>query len=244
MNTLVTTVLPTAIAAALLAWSPVRAGTPPVDPQIEREVVTSYGFEQGHPDMKYRRLGAEARERGEPEQAREHFRRASYYADKISQAAYSEMLWKGEGGEADRPLAYAWMDLAAQRGTPSLVGVRERYWSELDAGEREQAVSRGEAIYAEYGDAVAKPRQEREMRRVRMGQTGSRVGGKGALDVCKGPARTNAPGGSCGEPFSRGEYYADRYWEPAAYWRWQEALLEAAHRKAITDAGPPQQLRD
>ena len=209
-----------------------------------QEVVSSPGFLAAHPDLRFRLLGQQAQQRGRWEDARTFYRQAARYADKPSQAALAELTWDGHGEPADRALAYAWMDLAAQRGTVGLVMVRERYWSELDAGERAEAVRKGEAVYAEYGDSVAKPRQEREMRRVRMERTGSRVGGMGALDVCKGAARTNAPGGSCGAPFSQGEYYADRYWEPAAYWRWQGDLLAAPQRQAGTDAGPAEQLRD
>ena len=211
-------------------------------PASEREhdvaaILDSATFLAAHPDMRWRKLGIEARKSGRAEQARDYFRRAASYADKISQAAYAEMLWKGEGGAADRPLAYAWMDLAAQRGTPVLLVVRERYWTQLSESERERARIVGQAVYAEYGDKVAKPRQEREMRAGLRQMTGSRTGAGGTTRICTGvdrgafssggSDRGQLLGGGCGAPVSGEVFYADRYWQPAAYWAWQNQVLEA-----------------
>jgi hypothetical protein len=200
-------------------------------------ILNSTTFLAAHPDMRWRKLGIEARKAGRAEQARDYFRRAASYADKISQAAYAEMLWKGEGGATDRPLAYAWMDLAAQRGTPALLVVRERYWAQLSEAERERARIVGQAVYAEYGDKVAKPRQEREMRAGIRQMTGSRTGAGGTTRICTGvdrgafssggSDRGNLLGGGCGAPVSGEVFYADHYWQPAAYWAWQNEVLEA-----------------
>src|SRR5690606_37356868 len=100
-----------------------------------------------------------------------------------SQAMVGEMLWKGQGTPVDRPLAYAWMDLAAERGYRGFLGFRERYWEQLDEVEREQAVSQGQAVYARYGDAVAQPRIAAVLRRARSQVTGSRTGFVGSLKI-------------------------------------------------------------
>ncbi|HGM5925234.1 TPA: hypothetical protein ACKP5H_003249 [Stenotrophomonas maltophilia] len=56
------------------------------------------------------------------------------------------MLWNGQGGPADRALGYAWMDLAAERGTEWLVAQRERFWEALSPDERERAVREGRSL--------------------------------------------------------------------------------------------------
>src|SRR3546814_9279963 len=68
----------------------------------------------------------------------------------------AEMLWNGDGVERDRALAYAWMDLAAERGYAGFLGLRERYWSALDEAGRARALEAGQEVYAHYGDAAAR----------------------------------------------------------------------------------------
>ena len=67
------------------------------------------------------------------------FRNAARYGDKLSEQRWPT-CWNGQGGPADRALGYAWMDLAAERGTEWLVVQRERFWEALIADERERAV--------------------------------------------------------------------------------------------------------
>ena len=58
------------------------------------------------------------------------------------------MYWKGLGVVRDRPIGYAWMDLAAERMYPNFTILRERYWSELDQAEQAAAIERGQALLA------------------------------------------------------------------------------------------------
>ncbi|MEE7559597.1 hypothetical protein HH299_07695, partial [Xanthomonas sp. Kuri4-2] len=109
----------------------------------DADFLYSESFLAAHPDQYFRLRGAQARAGGDLAAARRYFRRAARHADKLSQAAYAEMLWNGEGGEPDRALAYAWMDLAAERATPVLLARREHYWAALTAQERERAVRDG-----------------------------------------------------------------------------------------------------
>jgi TPR repeat protein len=198
-------------------------------------VLNDTTFLAGHPDMRWRKLAIDVHKGGNDKRARELFQRAALYADKFSQAAYAEMLWKGKGGEQDRPLAYAWMDLAAQRGSRSLLARREYFWSQLDEAERARAQDVGHAVYARYGDKVAKPRQERDMRVERNKTTGSRTGAAGTGNICTtldasasqgGTGPGSVLGSACGSPISADVYYAPRLWEPAQYWAWQDQLLE------------------
>lgn len=171
---------------------------------IDEDIIGSEGYLSAHPDQRFRLLGMEARKHGRYEAARRHFRQAAHYADKLSQGALAEMYWEGEGGEINRVLAYIWMDLAAERGAPSLLAHRERYWAQMTAEERVMAVAQGPAIYAEYGDGVAKPRLERILSVARRRVTGSRVGWVGKISICIDPSA-----GSCGATVMGEQYYSD-----------------------------------
>lgn len=181
-------------------------------------IEVSEGFLAAHPDIGFRRQGLQAFEDGFLGDAVTYFTRSARYGDKASQAMLAEMHWKGTGVRQDRALAYAWMDLAAERFYPTFLALRERYWSELDADERARSIEVGGPLYAEYGDDVAKPRLERELRLGLRRMTGSRVGYRGGLTIhIPGPA---------GVPIAvRGsQYYAAKYWKPEHYWRWTDEV--------------------
>ncbi|MBO9661557.1 hypothetical protein [Dokdonella sp.] len=198
------------------------------------KIVNSDAFIRAHPDLRFRRSGMEAYERKRFKEAFGYFQDAAHYADKTSQAMVAEMLWNGVGVAQDRSLAYAWMDMAAERNYPSLIVLRERYWSQLDATEQARAVEAGKPVFAKYADDVAKPRLERELQRERYKATGSRLGRVGTLSL---PSQTHVSkqqpqvdGGKATDAmgtFSNfvdgSKYYAAEYWNPKEYWRWQDA---------------------
>lgn len=130
----------------------------------------------GHYNELWRVRALRALKINQPDRARADFERAAGYADKYSQHALSLMYWHGVGGERDRALAYAWSDIAAERGYRDLLLVREKMWLELSEDERERARRIGPEMYARYGDEAARPRQEWEMRKGRNRITGSRLG--------------------------------------------------------------------
>lgn len=204
----------------------------------DADILASRGFLASHPDHYHRQLGIQAMADGRSSQARGYFRQAARYADKLSQGALAEMLWRGEGGAADRALGYAWMDLAAERGTPILVAQRERYWAELTAQERERAVKEGRTIFAEYADKFAKPRLERELRVALKRASGSRVGWVPRASVCVGEFFR----GQCREPIPSARYYQARYWQPEAYWQWQDEILNNPALRGEVDIGPIKQV--
>ena len=72
-------------------------------------------------DLRFRLHGLEEFKAGRHEDAFKFFQRASFYADKPSQGMVAEMLWNGQGVAKDPALAYAWMDLAAERGYVDMV---------------------------------------------------------------------------------------------------------------------------
>lgn len=192
--------------------------------------------------MLYRQLGVEHLRNGHYAAAAKAFKTAARYADKLWQTTYAELLWEGLGVEQDRPLAYAWMDLAAERGNVMLLVKRERYWDALSPQERAKALEVGQAVYAGYGDAVAKPRQERHMARARKSGTGSRLRTRGHSlrillieDLTMGNEinLAHVAGGIDG-----GKYYSGHYWEPEAHWALQERMLnDALQRQGKVHAG-------
>ncbi|HYQ23576.1 hypothetical protein [Stenotrophomonas sp.] len=194
------------------------------------------GFLSGHPDLRFRLLGIEKRDAGKMEQAFGFFQRAGFYADKPSQAMVAEMLWNGTGTPVDRALAYAWMDLAAERGYEGFLDLRERYWSALTPAERERALQEGPAIYARFGDAAARPRIDTALRRERRQATGSRTGMSGNLRIMvPGPAGPMVIDGS--------KFYDDRYWDPVQYQAWQDSVW-AKPKVARVDVGEATQIKE
>ena len=207
----------------------------PRDPASD-PLMLAAGFLDHHPDLRYRLQGMDAYKAGHFAKAYGLYERAAFYGDKPSQGLVAEMLWKGEGVPRDRALAYAWMDLAAERGYRPLLILRERYWNALDDAERAEAVERGTAIYARYGDAVAKPRYANILRRGRMQVTGSRTGFTGNLTIIVPMA-----GGE--QSISGSQFYDPRYWRPEQYWAWQDAVWQNL-REGKVDVGDIESVPD
>lgn len=204
-------VLAIAMAAPLGVWAQAPDAT-------EQQIMASAGFLSAHPDLLNRGRGWAAYSRGDHAEAMTYFRRGARYADKPSQGMVAEMLWNGQGAQRDPVLAYAWMDLAAERGYEGFTILRERYWQALDPAQREAAVERGQAVYAEFGDAVAKPRIATVLRRARNQVTGSRVGMVGNLRI-----EIAGPGG-IPQSIDGSQYYAEKFWDPEAYQAWHDAV--------------------
>ena len=237
------------LAGALPALSAGQEGAKKTDkPKLsdrQKEVLSSETFLSDHPDMLNRIRAMQELERGDPVRAANYFKRAAHYADKQSQAAYAEMLWEGRGVPQDRPAAYAWMDLASERGYTLFLGFREHYWNALYEYERQRAVEVGQGIYAEYGDVVAKPRLEKILKRALRKITGSRTGFVGMLSIV-------IPGPGGGTVIDGSTYYNKRYWEPAQYWQWQKEIVDGAKEgkvivgdlKRTQDDTPPMKKGD
>ena len=204
-----------ALLAAAFTTSAVERVIPP-DP-VEDPLLITAGFLEHHQDLKYRLLGLEAYNQKRHSTALQYFRRASFFADKPSQGMVAEMYWNGEGTPRDPVQAYVWMDLAAERGYQGFVGLRERYWNALSASERARAVEAGQAVYARFGDAAAKPRYEHQLRIGKSQMTGSRTGfNRGVRIEIPGPSGSQAIDGS--------KFYDERYWNAKKYWAWQDKI--------------------
>ncbi len=195
-------------------------------------------FRHAHPDLAGRHDGASHLARGDFSRARVSFERGAYYADKASQAAMAEMLWLGRGGARDRAQAYVWMDLAAERGYPVFLGQRESMWAALTDAERELALTIGDELYSRYGDDVAKPRQERVMRRARTQLIGSRVGadvnpsrtimnGFPVVGKVSGSTLTDADLARINTTQQVRKFFAAEYWTASHWWQRQDAHWNA-----------------
>jgi hypothetical protein len=131
---------------------------------------------RGRPNEEFRVQGLKAYQQHRYDEAMTRFEAAAGYADKYSQHYLSLIHWHGVGTPVDRVQAYIWSDLAAERGNPRLLAIREKMWAQLSAQEQARVPAEGATYYARYGDDIAKPKAENEMRRFARGMTGSRVG--------------------------------------------------------------------
>lgn len=190
--------------------------------KIDPAVLTE-GFLAAHPDLRWRAEGVRSYEKKDYTAALTELTRAAYYGDKPAQAIIAEMYWNGTGVAMDRPLAYAWMDIAAERLYHDFLVRREGFWRALDEAGQRDAIARGQALMAEYGDGVAKPRLEKVLRREMRRVTGSRVGFVGNLTIIP----QTGPMAGTGMTLSGDEYYAPKYWQPEKYWQLQDAIWKA-----------------
>lgn len=146
----------------------------------------SHIFIDAHSDLRFRYKGMEAYSDGHHRDAFHYFRLASRYADKTSQALVGVMYWTGDGVAKDRPLGYAWMDLAASRGYPELQRQRQIYWDQLSEAERAKAQELRPTLEADYGDVAGSNRLTLEIGASRRQVTGSHVGWVGTVTASYG----------------------------------------------------------
>jgi len=194
------------------------------------------GFLNFHPDLQYRSYGIRAYGKKDYERALMLFRRSAFYADKPSQAMIGEMYSRGEGVARDPALAYAWMDLAAERGYIDFTLLRERYWRDMDSAQQARALAEGEAIYARYGDAAAKPRFATQLRKGSKEGVGSRTGFVNNVKI-------NIPGPSGEETIDGSKFKDISYWDADQYWKMQDRIWRNP-AGARVNVGDIQQLGD
>jgi uncharacterized protein len=207
-----------ALVLALAFVAPIGAAlaerSDPPDPTSDPLLLTA-GFLEHHQDLKYRLHGMDAYKKKNFVDAMQFFRRAGFHADKPSQGMVAEMYWNGLGVERDPALAYAWMDLAAERGYRGFLLLREKYWGEMSEADRARAIAEGQALYAKFGDAAAKPRYEFKLRVGRREMTGSRTGFNRGVNI-------EIPGPSGEQAIQGSKFYDERYWDAKKYWAWQD----------------------
>ena len=192
---------------------------------------------KGHPNEEWRLRGLQSYQDGRYEEAVERFERAATYADKYAQHYLSLIYWHGQGVAPDRVRAYIWSDLAAERGNRRLLAIRENMWARLSPEEQAQVAAQGAEFYERYGDPIAKPRAESEIRRFARNMTGSRIGySSQQVDIAQGGPINGSFGNASPSMLLASEavvgttteqqFYAEERTRMAAYWREQDALIE------------------
>ncbi len=211
---------------ALLAVSQAHGSEPGPKSSL---ALASESFLAHHPDIRWRNEGMALYDEGKYESAFKLLMRSASFAEKSSQAMIAEMHWTGTGTEKNLPLAYAWMDLAAERNYNEFVVLREHYWSKLDEAQRAEALRVGKGVYASFGDDVAKTRLARKLERGRRTMTGSRTGFVGPLQIA-----VRVDGGFLN--IGGDEFYADEFWKPSHYFEWKDRVWKET-RKGYVEVG-------
>lgn len=176
-----------AVANAHAAASPPTPAQEAVAVDTDAEALSRfdalYALSADHPNERFRLYGQKAAATGNWGDAARNFRMAARYADKYSQHRLSLMYWHGVGVAEDRVEAYLWADIAAERGYPQFLAIREKMWAELTPAQQAAVAERGPARYAEFGDPAAKKRFADALGHGRMNVTGSHTGFVGFLGV-------------------------------------------------------------
>lgn len=179
-----------------------------------------------HPNELYRLYAAKSAANGDWAHAAKMFRVAARYADKYSQHRLSLLYWHGVGMRADRVEGYIWADLAAERGYPQFLAIREKMWGELTPAQQTEAVTRGKKMYAEFGDPKAKKRFQTALAQGKRKITGSHTGFFNRLYVSTiGPDRQLF--GSIGG-VNLDEMYDQARTDPKKYWEFEDFVWKNA----------------
>ena len=153
-------------------------------------------------------------------EALHYFELGAYYADKPSQFSIGLMHLNGDGVAKDPVTAFAWIDLAAERGYLAFAVTRDRIKATLTPGQLSQAIELRARLSERYGDAVAKPRMAAELREGLSRMTGSRAGfDAGVKFLPQHALGLAASPGLDDETFTicAGGFWAKDCWQPETY---------------------------
>ena len=221
----------------MLSWTGVAMGQANADSAVKPTRVelarvnaledALFSVRDSHPDQRYRNAGIVAYKHGDKALALRLFIKAASYADKVSQAMVAMMYWSGDGIGADRPRAYAWMDLASDRNYRDLLVQRELYWHLLSQTEREQALVIGREIYDEYSDEQGLDRLKLKLSRGMLSVTGSRTGFAGnGYSILKDGGAGSLQDLMGGTHVDFGRMYDPMLWNPGQYARLKDLQWE------------------
>jgi len=160
-----------------------------------------------------------------------YFKIGAYYADKPSQISIGLMYLNGEGVHSDPVMAFAWIDLAAERGYPAYVATRERVRATLSQDQLAQAQDARRTLATKYGDDVAKPRIANELRSGIRQMTGSRAGFDNGVRFLPLDEVFHSGAGSPGMMDARTiceqGFWAKACWQPELYFAMRDRQLNA-----------------
>jgi len=133
--------------------------------------------------------------------AKDKFKVAARWGDKLSQFNLGVMNYHGQGTPQNPARAWAWTKLAAERGYPKMLDMADQMYRGLSRAQRREARAILEnELKPEFGDEVAIERTVARMERERRRATGSRTGAIGALTIIEPSGRTRT-----GREFYRAE---------------------------------------
>jgi len=202
-----------------------------------------YARSADHPNERYRLYGQKAAATGNWGDAARDFRLASRYADKYSQHRLSLMYWHGVGVAEDRVEGYIWADLAAERGYPQFLAIREKMWAELTPAQQAAVAKRGPARYDEFGDPAAKKRFSAALGQGRMNVTGSHTGFVGFLGVST-PDQLQGTLGNVVDGLEIAKIHSPERSDPERYWQredfvWKHAIVKIGEIEVTAPVAPP-----
>lgn len=153
---------------------------------IERDPDLGVGYSEHVPSAREMQRGRRNYQSGNYMRAFGHYLNAAWWADKFAQYNIGVMYLRGEGVEFDPVRAWAWLELAAERGYPDMVLVADDLYRLLD--EEQQREGRRileDELLPDYGDATRVEATARRMERERRKATGTRTGSKAALSALR-----------------------------------------------------------
>jgi hypothetical protein len=157
-----------------------------------------------------------------------YFKLGAYYADKPSQISIGLMYLKGEGVHPDAATAFAWIDLASERGYPAYVATRNHLKANLTQDELARAESVRREIALQYADVVAKSRIANELRAGLRRVTGSRAGFDSGVEFL--PVEELFPSAFLGKKEATvcaHGFWAAECWQPDLYFAMRDRQLNA-----------------
>lgn len=216
------------------------------DPDVQKTMrAMANASTWGHPDQFGEFAGLRYYAHHDYKGALKYFKIGALYADKLSQLSIGLMYLNGEGVGKDPATAFAWLEIAAERGYPEFEATRDRVKASLTPDQLQRADKIHAALAAKYGDAVAQPRMAKQLRLTQMQITGSHTGfdsGITQLSTKSTCGPTVAVGGDitpqagCGGP----SMYAKSRWDPKTYFASRDAEWKATVSVgALQAAGTP-----
>lgn len=205
-----------------------------------------YKLSSNHPNERYRLYGQKAAAAKNWRDAAKAFRIAARYADKYSQHRLSLMHWYGVGVPVDQVEAYVWSDLAAERGYPQFLAIRERMWHALTPEQQAAVARRGAAMYVEFGDAAAKKRFEYALQQDGRQMTGSRTGFDGGVGFVSPERLRGIALSNLNDDIEVAKLHSSSRTDPKRYWQhedraWKNGMVSVGEIEDVNaDAAKPE----
>ena len=217
--------VPAAAMATYLEPDPLRnefSSVAEADAEAVKKFDVRFALSTHHANERYRLYGQTAAADGRLHDAAKFFRIAATYADKYSQLRLSMLYWRGTGVAQDRVEAYVWADLAAERGYPQFLAIREQMWRELTSEQQASALLLGPRLYAHFGDDIAKKRFRSKLARSATRAHAKRIGG---IQVSPGKTLRRGVVPSREEEEAWSLAYSPARVNPEIYWAIEDRIM-------------------